>query len=95
MDPHFGLASKEDLWRLQTEMRNIHATQAEHADRIMRLEQRPDSDTRLKSPWGTQSPFAGTQNGTPQQGMFRSASIQDLADQGYPRSKLQSSRRSI
>lgn len=69
MDPHFGLASKDDLWRLQNDMKNVYATQAEHSDRLMRLEQRADSDTRLKSVWGIQSPFPSLLNGTPQQGM--------------------------
>ena len=69
MDPQFGLASKDDFWRLQNEMKNVYATQAEHADRLMRLEQRSDSDTRLKSVWGSQSPFPSALNGTPQQGM--------------------------
>ena len=69
MDPQFGLASKDDFWRLQNEMKNVYATQAEHADRLMRLEQRSDSDTRLKSVWGSQSPFPSVLNGTPQQGM--------------------------
>ncbi len=68
MDPQYGLASKDDLWRLQTEMKNVYATQAEHADRLMRLEQRQDSDSRLKSAWGNQSPFPSITNGTPQQG---------------------------
>ena len=76
MDPQFGLASKDDLWRLQNEMKNVYATQAEHADRLMRLEQRSDSDTRLKSVWGTQSPFPSVLNGTPQQGMQTSISLQ-------------------
>ena len=69
MDPQYGLASKDDLWRLQNEMKNVYATQAEHADRLMRLEQRQDSDNRVKSPWGGQSPFPGTINGTPQHGI--------------------------
>ena len=69
MDPQFGLASKDDLWRLQNDMKNVYATQAEHSDRLMRLEQRADSDTRSKSVWGTQSPFPSVLNGTPQQGM--------------------------
>ena len=69
MDPQFGLASKDDLWRLQSEMKNVYATQAEHSDRLMRLEQRQDGDTRLKSAWGNQSPFPSVLNGTPQQGM--------------------------
>lgn len=69
MDQQLGLASKDDLWRLQNEMKNVYATQAEHADRLMRLEQRSDSDSRLKSVWGSQSPFPSVLNGTPQQGM--------------------------
>ena len=69
MDPQYGLASKDDLWRLQNEMKNVYATQAEHADRLMRLEQRQDSDNRIKSPWGGQSPFPGPINGTPQHGI--------------------------
>lgn len=85
MDPQYGLASKDDLWRLQTEMRNVHATQAEHADRLMRLEQRQDT----KSAWGTQSPFPSAMNGTPQQGNWRSFLVLNIplipryADQGY------------
>lgn len=85
MDPQYGLASKDDLWRLQTEMRNVHATQAEHADRLMRLEQRQDA----KSAWGTQSPFPSVLNGTPQQGNWSSPlRINQLlthrsVDQGY------------
>lgn len=70
MDPQYGLASKDDLWRLQNEMKNVYATQAEHADRLMRLEQRQDSDNRIKSPWGGQSPFPGTINGTSQHGII-------------------------
>ena len=69
MDPQYGLASKDDLWRLQNEMKNVYATQAEHADRLMRLEQRQDSDNRIKSPWDGQSPFPSTINGTPQHGI--------------------------
>ncbi|KAL9131113.1 MAG: hypothetical protein Q9217_000875 [Psora testacea] len=47
-------------------MKNVYATQAEHADRLMRLEQRQDGESRLKSAWGSQSPFQGLLNGTPQ-----------------------------
>ena len=68
MDSQLGLASKEDLWRLQNEMKNVYATQAEHSDRLARLERRQDDDTRMKSVWGTQSPFPGILGGTPQQG---------------------------
>ena len=68
MDLRPGLVSKQDLDYLQTQMKNVHATQAEHADRLMRLEQRQDGDPRLKSAWGNQSPLPGLLNGTPQQG---------------------------
>ena len=68
MDSQLDLASKEDLWYLQNEMKNVYATQAEHSDRLSRLERRQDDDTRMKSAWGSQSPFPGILNGTPQQG---------------------------
>ena len=68
MDLQSGLASKQDLDYLQTQMKNVYATQAEHADRLMRLEQRQDGESRLKSVWGSQSPFPSLLNGTPQQG---------------------------
>lgn len=90
MDPQFGLASKDDLWRLQNEMKNVYATQAEHADRLMRLEQRSDSDTRLKSAWGSQSPFPSVLNGTPQQdhGYNPAAEAFKNFDQDQPGSML-------
>lgn len=90
MDPQFGLASKDDLWRLQNEMKNVYATQAEHADRLMRLEQRSDSDTRLKSVWGSQSPFPSVLNGTPQQdhGYNPAAEAFKNFDQDQPGSML-------
>ncbi|KAI4158235.1 MAG: hypothetical protein LQ342_007646 [Letrouitia transgressa] len=60
-------ASRDDIWRLQNEMKNVYATQAEHADRLMRLERRNEDDVRVKSVWGGQSPFPTTLSGTPQQ----------------------------
>ena len=68
MEASIGQASKEDFWRLQNEMRNVYATQAEHADRLMRLERRQD-ESQVRSVWGGQSPFTSVLNGTPQQGM--------------------------
>ncbi|KAL8938668.1 MAG: hypothetical protein Q9211_003100 [Gyalolechia sp. 1 TL-2023] len=70
MDPQSQLASREDVWRLQNslqiEMKNVHATQAEHADRLARLERHHTDDSRAKSVWGNQSPFPSVLNGTPQ-----------------------------
>lgn len=68
MDPHSGQASKQDFWHLQNEMKNVYATQAEHADRLTRLERRQEDDARVKSVWGGNSPFPSILNGTPQQG---------------------------
>ncbi|KAG6999394.1 hypothetical protein G7Y79_00035g070660 [Physcia stellaris] len=88
MDSQLGLASKEDLWRLQNEMKNVYATQAEHSDRLARLERRQDDDTRMKSVWGTQSPFPGILGGTPQQGAVSlygelSTILTLIPEQGY------------
>ncbi|MCJ1267913.1 hypothetical protein MMC22_007799 [Lobaria immixta] len=90
MDAQFGLASRDDLWRLQNEMKNVYATQAEHADRLMRLERRQDDDVRVKSVWGTQSPFPSILSGTPQQdpGYNPAAEAFKNFDQDQPSSLL-------
>ncbi|KAL9015279.1 MAG: hypothetical protein Q9173_000077 [Seirophora scorigena] len=71
MDSQSQLASREDIWRLQNEMKNVYATQAEHADRLARLERHHTDESRVKSVWSNHSPFPSVLNGTPQQ------------DQGY------------
>jgi len=68
MDSHHSFASKDDMWRVQEEMKEVYATQADHADRLLRLERRKDDDSRVKSVWGPQSPFPGILGGTPHQG---------------------------
>ena len=68
MDVLPSTATKQDLDYLQTQMRNVYATQAEHADRLMRLEQRQEGDSRYKSTWVNQSPFSGLLNGSFHQG---------------------------
>ena len=75
MDPQFPLASRDDIWRLQTDMKNVYATQAEHADRLGRLERRQEDDARMRSVWGNQSPFPSVLSGTPQQGIFASDNV--------------------
>lgn len=70
MDSQSRLASREDVWRLQNEMKNVYATQAEFGDRLARLERHQIDDSRVKSVWGNQSPFPSILNGTPQQGMI-------------------------
>ena len=75
MDLHLQVASREDVWRLQNEMKNVYATQAEHADRLMRLERQHTDDSRMKPLWGSQSPFPGILNGSSQQGTLAVAPI--------------------
>ena len=68
MDSQFAFASRDDLWRLQTELKDVYTMQVEHSERISRLERRQEEDSRLKSVWGTGSPFPSILGGTPQQG---------------------------
>ena len=70
MDSQSTLASRDDIWRIQSELKNMYATQAEHADRLANLEQREGSEPRSRHNWGAgnQSPYSGIFNGTPQQG---------------------------
>ena len=70
MESQFAFASRDDLWRLQNDMKTVYATQAEHSHRIVRLERRQDDDARVKSVWGNTSPFPSGINGTPQQGKY-------------------------
>ncbi|MCJ1392657.1 hypothetical protein MMC18_005527 [Xylographa bjoerkii] len=67
MDSQFAFASRDDLWQLQNEMKSVYVTQSEHSDRLVRLERRQEEDTRMKSVWGTSSPFPSILGGTPQQ----------------------------
>merc|ERR1711881_335517 len=66
MDPQSAaFTPQNDYWRL--EMLKAQHTQAEHAERLARLERRQEDDARMKSVWGTSSPFPGVLSGTPQQ----------------------------
>ena len=68
MDTQFSFSPRDELWRLQNDMKSVFAVQAEHSDRLLRLERRNDEDMRMKSVWGSSSPFPGVLSGTPQQG---------------------------
>ncbi|KAI9927674.1 hypothetical protein ASPWEDRAFT_176156 [Aspergillus wentii DTO 134E9] len=57
MDAQYPFASRDDIWRVFDELKELHATQFEQAERIARLERRRDEDARLKSVWGPLSPF--------------------------------------
>ena len=74
MDPQsVAFTPRDDLWRFQGEMVRVQEIQAEHSDRLSRLERRQDEDARVKSVWGTSSPFPGVLSGTPQQGLYDAA----------------------
>lgn len=71
MDPQsqtFTPLSNNETWRLQTDVGRVQQVQAEHSERIARLERRQDEDARMRSVWGNQSPFPSVLSGTPQQG---------------------------
>ncbi|KAF1961868.1 UCH-domain-containing protein [Byssothecium circinans] len=68
MDPEsVAFQPRDDFWRIQGEMLRVQQSQAELADRVSRLEQRHESDSRLKNVWGTSSPFPSVLGGTPLQ----------------------------
>ncbi|KAL2807659.1 hypothetical protein BJX63DRAFT_436869 [Aspergillus granulosus] len=73
MDAQYPFASRDDIWRVFEELKELHAAQFEQAERIARLERRRDEDARLKSLWGPSSPFSSSVGGTvPTEPVFHS-----------------------
>lgn len=63
MDAQYPFASRDDIWRVFDELKELHIAQYEQGERLAQLERRRDDDARLRSPWCTVSPFlhsAGT-----------------------------------
>lgn len=58
--------SREDLYNLQMEVKQVQYAQSNHAERISRLEKRQTDDSAIKSAWN--SPFPGVLSTTPQHG---------------------------
>ncbi|KAG5969593.1 hypothetical protein E4U58_001320 [Claviceps cyperi] len=82
MDARFPI-SRDDLYNLQMEIKQVQYTQTSHAERLMRLEKRNADDSALKSVWN--SPFPGVLGGTPHQGPVQMPSndfFDDLDEQG-------------
>ncbi|KAL4913294.1 hypothetical protein BDW62DRAFT_192958 [Aspergillus aurantiobrunneus] len=74
MDAQYPFASRDDIWRVFEELKELHATQFEQAERIARLERRRDEDVRLKSVWGPLSPFPSSIGGAvPTEPIFQPA----------------------
>ncbi|KAL1305867.1 hypothetical protein AAFC00_004017 [Neodothiora populina] len=68
MDPQsVAFVPHNDSWRLQNELLRVQQIQADHTDRLIRLERRQEDDARMKSVWGGASPFPSVLSGTPQQ----------------------------
>lgn len=57
MDAQYPFASRDDIWRVLDELKDLHAAQFEQAERLARLERRKDEDSRLRSVWGPLTPF--------------------------------------
>ena len=70
MDAQYPFASRDDIWRVFEELKELHAAQFEQAERIARLERRRDEDARLRSVWGPVSPFPTSIGGAISTGVF-------------------------
>lgn len=57
MDAQYPFASREDIWRVHEEVKDLLTTQAELGVRLSKLERRKEDDARMKSLWGPFSPF--------------------------------------
>lgn len=67
MDPRYAPLHQE-LHNVQMEVKQVQIVQANHAERLMRLERRQTEDAAIKSVWNP-SPFPSVLGGTPQHGM--------------------------
>lgn len=61
------MASREDLYNVQMEVKQLQATQHNTTERLLRVERRLAEDAAVKSVWAT-SPFPSALSGTPQHG---------------------------
>ncbi len=79
MDPQsLAFTPRDDIWRFQSDLLRLQQTQTEQGERLMRVERRLEDDARMKSVWGTSSPFPGVLSGTPQQGTWKCVVYADL-----------------
>lgn len=68
MDPNLGaFRPHSETWLAQNELHSLQSIQAEHSDRLSRLERKIEDDARMKSVWGGASPFPRALSSTPQQ----------------------------
>lgn len=70
MDAQYPFASREDIWRVHEEVKDLVAMQVEHGERLSKLERRREDDTRIKNLWGPFSPFPSAVSTPGNQGKF-------------------------
>ncbi|KAI8949991.1 hypothetical protein F4801DRAFT_579937 [Xylaria longipes] len=82
MDPRFP-ATRDELYNVQMDVKQVQVVQNSHAERLSRLEKRQADDAAIKSAWN--SPFPSALSGTPQHGpvqMPPSEVFDDFEEQG-------------
>ncbi|KAI0405361.1 hypothetical protein F4802DRAFT_179680 [Xylaria palmicola] len=82
MDPRFS-ATRDELYNVQMDVKQIQVVQNTHAERLSRLEKRQADDAAIKSAWN--SPFPSALSGTPQHGPIQmppSEIFDDFEEQG-------------
>lgn len=59
MDAQYPFASRDDIWRVFEELKELRVGQFEQSERLGRLERRRDDDARMRNVWGSGplSPF--------------------------------------
>jgi hypothetical protein len=57
MDAQYPFASRDDIWRVFEELKDLQISHIAQGERLAQLERRRDEDARLRSPWGPTSPF--------------------------------------
>ncbi|CAJ2510165.1 Uu.00g060650.m01.CDS01 [Anthostomella pinea] len=75
--------SREELYSVQMDVKQVQIVQNSHAERLSRLEKRQADDAAIKSAWN--SPFPSALGGTPQHGPIQMPSAEifdDFEEQG-------------
>ncbi|KAJ5590398.1 hypothetical protein N7450_004370 [Penicillium hetheringtonii] len=66
MDAQYPFASRDDIWRVFEELKELRVGQFEQSERLGRLERRRDEDARMRNVWGSSplSPFPTSVGGS-------------------------------
>jgi len=77
MDAQYPFASRDDIWRVFEELKELRVGQFEQSERLGRLERRRDEDARMRNVWGSSplSPFPTSVGGSLATGMISAASL--------------------